>query len=237
MAAVLASGPGALLSHSSAAELWGIQPASRRRPEVSVSRARDPRPRGVRVHRRSGLGGRDVAERGGIPVTSPLRTLIDLASFLPVPRLEAAVNAADRLDLVHPPELRLALTRRAAMPGIARLRKLLDRDTFVLTDSDLERRFLAIVRRTGLPRPETGRRIGGFKVDFHWPRLGLVVETDGLRYHRTAAQQARDRRRDQAHAGMGLTTLRFTHDQVAHEPREVQTLLERVAARLATRAA
>lgn len=74
--------------------------------------------------------------------------------------------------------------------------------------------------------------MNGFKVDFLWPELGLVVETDGLRYHRTPAQQARDRRRDQAHAASGLTPLRFTHAQVCHEPGQVLATLLAVARRL-----
>ena len=83
--------------------------------------------------------------------------------------------------------------------------------------------------------PQTGNRVNGFRVDFHWPELGLVVETDGLRYHRTPAQQARDRRRDQAHAAAGLTTLRFTHAQVRFEPANVREVLGQVVARLSER--
>ena len=90
------------------------------------------------------------------------------------------------------------------------MRETLDRRTFTSTESELERRFLALIRDAGLPMPETGKYLNGFKVDFFWPQLGLVVETDGLRYHRTPAQQARDRVRDQAHAAAGLTPLRFT---------------------------
>ena len=78
--------------------------------------------------------------------------------------------------------------------------------------------------------PRTGARINGFYVDFFWPELGLVVETDGLRYHRTPAQQARDRLRDQAHAAAGLTALRFSHAQVRYEPVHVRTTLAAVAA-------
>ena len=78
----------------------------------------------------------------------------------------------------------------------------------------------------------TGRYVNGFKVDFCWPELGLIVETDGLRYHRTPAQQATDRRRDQAHAAAGLTVLRFTHAQVAFDPGHVKSTLAAVARRL-----
>ena len=90
---------------------------------------------------------------------------------------------------------------------------------------------LAVTRRwTGLPPPQTGELVNGFKVDFYWPNLGLVVETDGLRYHRTPAQQTRDRRRDQAHTLAGLTTLRFTHAQVCFEPGYVSDTLAGIAA-------
>jgi very-short-patch-repair endonuclease len=112
------------------------------------------------------------------------------------------------------------------------LRTVLDQRTFVLTDSELERLFLPIARGAGLPRPVTGRHLNGFEVDFFWPDLGLVVETDGLRYHRTPAQQSRDRRRDQAHAAAGLTPLRFTHAQVRYEPGYVREVLTSVARHL-----
>lgn len=112
------------------------------------------------------------------------------------------------------------------------MRRILDRRTFALTDSELERRFLPITRAAGLPLPETGRKLNGFKVDFYWPDLGLVVETDGLRYHRTPAQQARDRMRDQAHTASGLTCLRFTHAQVRFEADHVRATLAAVVRRL-----
>jgi very-short-patch-repair endonuclease len=109
--------------------------------------------------------------------------------------------------------------------GVKALRRLLDRQTFSVTDSELERRFLKLIRRAGLSVPKTQQRIEGFRVDFLWPELRLVVETDGLRYHRTAAQQAKDRLRDQALVAVGLTVLRFTHAQVVFEPsRVVETI-------------
>ena len=87
----------------------------------------------------------------------------------------------------------------------------------------------------GLPLPQTGSYVNGYKVDFYWPDLGLVVETDGLRYHRTPTQQARDRQRDQAHAAAGLTTLRFTHAQVRFEPEYVRKTLAAVVGVAASR--
>jgi very-short-patch-repair endonuclease len=159
-------------------------------------------------------------------------TLVDLAHRLGRESLEAAINSADRDDLTDPEALRVAIARYAGRPGVQALRHVLDRRTFTLTDSQLERRFLPIAARADLPVPETGRHLNGFKVDFFWPAIGLVVETDGLRYHRTAAQQTRDRIRDQAHAAAGLTPLRFTHAQVRYEPRYVARTLRSVARRL-----
>lgn len=234
MAAVLACGTGAVLSHDSAARLWGMRGTNtgyegrRVRPpviHVSVPSNRSRRLDGIRSHRRRQLGHTELAQREGIPVTTPARTLIDLATLLQPSQLEAAVNAADKLGLVDPEQLRRKVDHRRGTDGVKALRRLLDRQTFSLTDSELERRFLKLIRRAGLPAPKTQQRIEGFRVDFLWLELRLVVETDGLRYHRTAAQQAKDRLRDQALVAKGLTVLRFTHAQVVFEPsRVVETL-------------
>ncbi len=231
MAAVLACGPDAALSHLSAAALWGISEEGSR-VEVSVPYKRNPRCVHARVHRRLKFTEAEVRHRFGVPLTSPVQTLIDLATRLPQPKLEAAINAADKLDLIDPEALRADLRRRRHEPGLPALRRLLDARTFVLTDSELERRFLPIARRAGLPQPQTGVRVRGFTLDFLWPELGLVVETDGLRYHRTPAQQTRDRRRDQVLTAAGLTVLRFTHAQVSRDPREVLRTLSEVSRRL-----
>jgi very-short-patch-repair endonuclease len=146
--------------------------------------------------------------------------------------LEAAINEADKLDLCDPERLRAALDDAKGHPGVRALRTVLDRRTFTLTDSELERRFLRIARGLGLSLPETGVYVNGFRVDFYWPDLGLVVETDGLRFHRTPAQQARDRVRDQAHTAAGLTPLRFTRAQVRFQPAYVGETLAAVASRL-----
>jgi very-short-patch-repair endonuclease len=231
MAAVLGCGPRALLSHESAAALWGIRRTGGRLIEVSVPNGVLRRRAGIVAHRRSGLGMADLAIHRGIPVTSPVCTIVDLSLRLPRSELEAMVNEADKLDLVDPEALRRALGARTGRAGVAVLRDLLDRHTFTLTDSALERLFLPIARRAGLPQPLTGRRVNGFKVDFYWPSLDLIVETDGLRYHRTAARQARDHVRDQKHAAAGLKPLRFTHAQVKFEPAYVEATLSAVASR------
>ncbi len=234
MAAVLSCGPKAALSHVCAGALWEICPSHLGPIHISLLAQGTRRQPGIVLHRRSTLGPEEITRRHGIPVTAPITTLVDLATCLTPRRLEAAINEADKRDLVDPETLRAALDEMSRRPGIRALKAILDSSTFALTDSELERRFLALVRSAGLPKPQTGRRVNGFKVDFLWPDLGLVVETDGLRYHRTAAQQAKDRRRDQAHTAAGLTPLRFTAAQVAHQPAQVRRTLTAVARRLAT---
>ena len=157
MAAVLACGDGAVLSHSSAAALWRIGYERRNLTEVSLpSQSRRRRP-GLRIHRRPSLNvERDITTRHNIPVTNPVQTIIDLALRLDRRGIERAINEADKYDLVHPPELREALDERQSEPGVARLRHILDRRTFRLTKEELERRFLPLARKAGLPTPLTG---------------------------------------------------------------------------------
>jgi very-short-patch-repair endonuclease len=232
MAAVLSHGPKAALSHETAAELWEIRPGRRGPIELCVPASARGCQSGTVVHRRARFGAGDVVRRHGIPVTTPVRTLVDLATRLNRDQLEGAINEADKRDLVDPEALRASLDGLARQPGVRVLREVLDRRTFTMTDTQLERLFLPIARRAGLARPETQRWLNGFRVDFYWPDLGLVVETDGLRYHRTPAEQARDRVRDQAHAAAGLTPLRFTRAQVRFEASHVCATLAAVAARL-----
>jgi very-short-patch-repair endonuclease/predicted transcriptional regulator of viral defense system len=232
MAAVLACGPDALLSHASAAALWGLCQVEGSAVEVSVPYRRPKRHAGTRAHRRAGLTADDRGEHERIPVTSPARTLIDIAPRLDPDELEAAINEANRLDLVDPESLRSYVEGLGRRPGVGVLRRILDRRMFRLTDSELERRFLRLVRGAGLSRPLTQQRVNGFRVDFYWPDLGLVVETDDLRYHRTPTQQTRDRIRDQAHTAAGLVPLRFSHAQVRYEPKRVTSILTATVARI-----
>jgi very-short-patch-repair endonuclease len=232
LAAVLTCGPHAVLSHGSAAALWGIRPARKGAIEVSVPVALTPRRKGIVVHRRKALGPEDVMRHQGIPLTSPICTLIDIAAKLETELVEAAVNEADRLDLADPEQLRAALDRTSPRPGTRALREIIDRRTFTLTDSELERTMLKLAYEIGLSKPGTGVWLHGFKVDFYWPELGLVIETDGLRYHRTPAQQTRDRVRDQVLTAAGLTPLRFTRAQVKFDRHHVRSVLGEVVRRL-----
>ena len=232
MAAVLSCGPRVVLSHGSAAALWEIGSERRGCIEVSVLAGTQRRRQGVIVHRRAELTTDDVTVHHCIPLTAPIRTLVDIACRLDRRQLERAIREADMRGLCDPEELRAALDDMRGQRGVGVLRRLLDRHTFVLTDSELERRFVPIARRAGLTKPQKQVMVNGFRVDFFWPDLGLVVETDGLRYHRTPAQQAADRIRDQAHVAAGLTPLRFTHAQIAYESRHVEDTLARTAHRL-----
>jgi very-short-patch-repair endonuclease len=200
MAAVLACRPDALLSHGSAAALWGIGPEWKL-IEVTVRRRSWPQHSGIKVRSRLSLPNPDLTTHNRIPVTTPRRTVLD------------------------PESLRRYCDLRPGAPGVKRLCGLLDRDTFRLSDSELERRFRPIALAAGLPQPETKVFVNDFEVDFFWPDLRLVVETDSLRYHRSAIKQSRDLLRDQVHTASGLTPLRFTHWQVRYDPRHITEVL------------
>lgn len=235
MAAVLACGDDAVLSHRSAASLLGIGRELPGRIDLSVRRRCELRRPGLLVRGRPGLALEDLGSSEGIPVTSPARTLVDLATELDIVAVERAVNDADKRDLIDPELLRIELDRFTGEPGVRALRGLLDRLTFSLSDSDLEIYFRPIAMAAGLRPPLSKHRVNGFEVDFFWPDLLLIVETDGLRYHRTPSAQARDARRDRAHVIAGMSPLRFTHYEIRFEPRKVRASLVEVAAMLKRR--
>jgi very-short-patch-repair endonuclease len=230
IAAVKACVDGALLSHESAAEHYGI---CRRRAgaiHVTVPPGKHARRPGIKVHRRTAARG---TMRDRIPITLITDTLVDIAPRLSDEQLERTVNEAVNRDLVDPERLRADLPSWRV--GVRRLRTLLDRDTYVTTESIIEQRLVRIALRAGLPKPETQRRLGGGRVDFVWPALGLIVEADSLRFHRTTLQQRADLLRDHEHAGE-YETLRFTHHQIVFEPDHVERTLRAVVRRARSRA-
>lgn len=159
MAAVLACGPEAVLSHRSAAALWGISAEVPGWTEVSIPASSLRRSARIRVYRSSSLRPSDLTVRDRIPVTGIVRTMLDIATQLDRVRLERAINEADRLDLIDPEALFEALESYTARPGVGKLREILGRHSFRLTDSELERRFLPLVAAAGLPVPVTGKRL------------------------------------------------------------------------------
>jgi hypothetical protein len=237
MAAVLASGREALLSHRSAAALWGFGKEHRDYIDVSVRRPSEARLGGIRCHRRPSLPVGDITTRQNIPLTQPVRTFLDLTTVAGPKTVERAINEADKLDVIDADALRRALDDYPGQPGVRPLRQILDKHTFRLSDDELELFFRPIAAAAGLPTPLTKQRVNKFEVDFFWPDLGLVVETDGWRYHRTPSAQTRDALRFQRHTAAGLTPLRFSHYQVKYEPRHVRQILERTAANLRARPA
>jgi very-short-patch-repair endonuclease len=232
MAAVLSCGEGAALSHEDAAELLEMGPPAAHEIEVSVPATSHPRGRGIRVYRRTAF---EVTTRHGIPVTTPACTIIDLAPRLSRDALEHMVGQADIRGLITPVRLRAEAVKCKNRRGAPRVIAILDRRTFRLTRSKLERLFIPIALRAGFPMPLTRHEVNGFEVDFYWPDLRIVVETDGLTYHRTAAQQAEDVVRNLAHAASGLVPLRFTHEQIAYQQDYVEAILRRVKSQTAVR--
>jgi very-short-patch-repair endonuclease len=230
MAAVLASGLSAVVSHDAAAALWGIWSYT---PDLIVSVPAHCRPRnpGIRVHRRAHI---DATTHHRIPVTTPTATLIDFAATHPRNEVEAALNEADLRKLIRLDVLRNELETTPRTPGLAKLRSTIDRRTFSFTRSELERAFRPLARGAGMTRLQSRVYVNGHEVDFFDPETGLVIETDGGTFHRTPFQQDADRKRDNAHAvAAGPPPLRFTHGQIRYEPAYVLETLRTAAARLA----
>jgi hypothetical protein len=220
MAAVLAAGPGAVLSHASAAALWDIRPTSATRIDISVRSAggRAKRP-GLRIHRTPTLQTDEITAHQGIRVTSPARTLLDLASSLPRRALERALDEAEIRELYDRRALEAVALAHAGERGARALAEALAQDGDpVLTDSELEEIMLGLCDEQQLERPTPRAWVAGLRVDFLFAASRLVVETDGYRYHRTRRAFERDRERDAILARAGYRTLRFTHRQLTREP-------------------
>ena len=212
-AAVLALGPGAVLSHRSAAALWGIAPAAAVDGVVDVTvigrRAR-LRP-AVRVHRVTHLESADTRRHANLPLTAPARTLIDFAAGAAHAELTRALAEARVLRLVSDRSLVAALGRAGSRRGAGAVRALLRaQDGPALTRSDAERLFLALIDEAELPRPAANVRIEGYEVDFVWRAQKLVVEVDGRAFHVHPEAFERDRRRDQVLAAAGFVVIRVT---------------------------
>ncbi len=218
MAAVLAAGPGAVLSHRSAAALWGLLPASATEPEVTRPTRIRSRP-GMRVHQ-SILQRDEVSVVDGIPVTSLARTLLDLAAVVSERLLEQAFNEAEvrRLtDRLSVPDL---LARRPRRAGASALRKILAADAHSrgITRREMEARFASLLEGTDLPRPQRNADIAVagrfFEVDCLWPAQRLIVELDGRAVHGTARAFERDRERDRLLLADGWRVVRITWRQL-----------------------
>lgn len=221
MAAVLACGAGAVVSHVSAAVVWRIA-SIRPDAEVHVTMSRPGRRRrhGIRVHE-SMLNADEITRRDRIPVTSCARTLLDLAATAPARELERAFAEAQALRLVSEAHLQRTVERHEGSRGSARLRALLNSEPPAQTRSQAEENLLALIRRGGLPAPRLNTRVGGFEVDFHWSAERLIVEVDGFAFHASRQRFEGDRRRDGDLMAAGYRVIRITWKQLEKEPEGV----------------
>jgi very-short-patch-repair endonuclease len=227
LAAVLACGPNSVLSHGSAAALWGIAKPG---PRIEVAVDGGRRRPGILVHCAS-LVDAERTRVDGIPVTAVPRTLIDLAATLPTERLERAWEEADRLGLLGLVEIERASADARGRPGTAAVRRLIA-DAFEpsFTRSSLEDAFVAFCRRRELPMPRVNFTVLGQEVDAFWPGKALVVELDGYAFHRHRAAFERDRARDAALQAAGMSVLRITFRRLRDDPDGVETEIRRLLA-------
>jgi very-short-patch-repair endonuclease len=236
MAAVLACGTGAAISHRTAARMWGLGKPNAPRTPVHVTVAGDwaPARAGIAVHRCRSLEPVDLRRLDGVPVTSPARTIVDLAASSRASELETAVAAALRLRGVGAEQLAEQLRRDRGRPGVPRLSALLSSSPYpAFTRSRAERRLLALLRRSGCPEPEANRRVAGFEVDLLWRERRLVVEFDGYAFHSDRAAFERDRHRDAELAARGFRVIRVTWRQLVGRPEAVVDRIIRTLARAA----
>jgi very-short-patch-repair endonuclease len=213
MAAVLACGPGAVLSHRAAAALWELAAAPGGPVDVTAP-TRHGLP-GIRCHRCRRLESDDVAVIDGIPVTSIIRTIADLAGILPLQRLRTALEAAQRRELLDFRRLGRVRGRRGATVLRQALAELHDEAPW--TQSGLERLLLEGIRAADLPEPQCNVPVDGFVVDYYWPDHELVVEVDSYGFHRSRRSFEDDRRRDAIHTLAGRRTFRPTHERITGE--------------------
>jgi hypothetical protein len=221
-AAVLAYEPRAVLSHATAGAAWNIRPSSAATIDVTVGRPGRARRAGVRLHWRRTITPDEVAELDGLPITTPARTLLDLAAGGMHGRsLEVAVDAAERQRLLDFADLHELLARYPGRPGTPSLKAVLARYRAGDTRSRLEELVAELCDAHGLPRPLENCVIEGKVRDFYWPRRRLVVEADSYAWHRSPSALNDDRERDVELTLAGYRTLRFTWQQVTERRRYV----------------
>ena len=235
MAAVLAGGRNAVLSHGDAAAAWGIAPPRGRLIHVTTPArsGRVPDRKRIRLHRVGTLRAWETTIHDGIPTSTVARTLLDLAPALRPRALEDVIAQADRLGLFDLVAARRCVDEHPRQHGAPALRRVLD-DLEGVGAADLrstlEVRFLQLCDDHGLPAPHANASVAGFMVDFHWRGTKLVVETDGFTYHSTPTAFEADRARDQALTLAGYTVVRFTYNQITREPEGCAHRLRRLLA-------
>ncbi|HYZ81825.1 MAG TPA: DUF559 domain-containing protein [Solirubrobacteraceae bacterium] len=233
-AAVLYAGEDTVLSHESAAALWGLAATPSFVALTVFGRHVRARP-GLHVHRVGTLDIRDVSMRHGFPVTAPARTLLDCAA---TPALDGLLNEARALKLVTDAELEAAMDRSPGRRGVAALRALLaaEKETG-FTRSKAERALKRLVRDAGLEPPIFNTSVEGVEADAYWPRHRLVIEVDGHRFHGHYQAFHRDRAKTNRLIAAGYVVLRFTWLQLTERPLLVVATIARTLGRLEAQAA
>ncbi len=228
MAAALAAGPGALISHYPAAVLWELRPPREGPVDVTIpDRKARTRP-GIRTHRAT-LHPQDITRRHGIPVTSAARTVLDLAATHPLSDVERAVNEAHVQHRVSTHSLNEQFSRYPHHRGRTALHEA-QRIEPHHTRSEAERLAVELIRAARLPAPKVNARVGNWEVDLLWPDAKLVMEIDGYAYHSTRHSFERDRRKDRDLQALGYTVLRFTWRELTDEPEAVVAAISRALA-------
>lgn len=235
LAAVLACGRGACLSHESAAGRgWKIIPAQGPEAPVDVMISADRNAgnrTGIRVHRVRRHPSRDVTVLDGIPITTPARTLFDLAGVLGARALEQALATAERMELLRAADLTSLLDHHPRHPGAPVLRVLVSTESeLAFTRSEAEERLLAVIDRAELPRPALNAQVAGYQVDFLFRPQKVVVEVDGFAFHASKSMFERDRSRDGDLQSHGFRILRVTWNQLSKKPEVVLARLARTLA-------
>ena len=220
LAAVLACGEGAVLSHRSAAETWElIRPTDDAVDVMVPGRIRASRP-GIRVHRTGSLPRDQRTRRLGIPVTTAARTLLDFAEQGETREVEKAFYEALAQRRTSLPQLRKLLDHSPGRKGAPLLRELLDQyGTPTITRHEAENVLFALIRRGRLPAPARNVRIGAHEIDFFWPEERLNAEIDGYQWHRY--RNERDRVRDAKLAAQGIRVMRIPWRILTNEPEAV----------------
>lgn len=218
LAAVLACGPGAVLSYGTAAHLWGIRGSH---GPIEVTRmAGHRRPHGIRLHQTRWLPPEHVVVEGAVPVTTLERTVLDCAERLNARQLEHLLVEADRGGRLRWPMLRHLVEQANGRRGRGRLRQVIERvdPRAVDTRSPLEVDFLVMCREAGLPQPQVNALVEGHLVDFAWPQAGVIVETDGYGYHSDRPAFERDHESTVALMATGYKVLRATPRMLERDP-------------------
>ena len=229
--ALLACGPGAALSHHSAATLWGLRPGMARPVHVTIPGHRQgASPAGVVVHRSVTLTKADIRTHHGLPVTSPARTLLDVAATLPDRDVERLLDEAlFARRLVTRAQVALVLKRSGNHPGRARLARLMDLHTdSTETESPPAEALYRLMRAAALPEPRLQVQMLEYRLDFYWPALALAVEVDAYGTHGSPARFEADRRRDaRLLTEKGILVIRVTRIMIEQRRLEALGLVAR----------